>query len=345
MFRTAINDGISDAIKQSAMKNSQLRSAVLAPETAPPEANHETSGLPRTANAKRLLLRLFFCLISLPLASVQAAEAEEGQTVMEIILGGGPLLVLIWMAIFATSIVMVALVVQNLLTLRRDKVAPPPLVFSIREAITNGNYQEAWQICQSNNNYLANVMGGALERIGRGKEATYDAVIDHGLREAQLIRTRNSYLSVIGVVSPMLGLLGTVIGMIGAFSTLGDYGISDPRALSTSIAEVLFATAGGLFIAIPAFIFYYVFRNSAQIAIVFADDKINSLLVDLPYEELEGVRIGEQFSVSNREIGTEGMMARSVSLSMTTNCPVCSGDIEPGVNPCPHCGATLSWKD
>ncbi len=311
------------------------------------ERSHKYSGvrLALKNNGCWRALQLAVLTWLLTLANVHASDEEGGQTVMEVILGGGPLLILIWLAILAASIALVALVLQNLLTLRQEKMVPPPLIFNLREAITSGNYQEAWQICQSNNNYLANVMGAALERIGRGKDATYDAVVDHGLREAQLIRTRTSYLSVIGVVSPMLGLLGTVIGMIGAFSTLGNFGISDPRALSTAIAEVLFATAGGLFIAIPAFIFYYVFRNWAQTAIVFADDKINALLVDLPYEELEGVRIGEQFSVADRGISTSNELARSVSLAMTTNCPVCSGELEPGTTPCPHCGANLTWKE
>ena len=93
-----------------------------------------------------------------------------------------------------------------------------------------------------------------MERIGRGKDVFDDALAEHGLREAQMLRTRNSYLSVIGVVSPMIGLLGTVIGMMKAFTVLGGSGISDPRALASSIGEVLLATASGLFIAIPAFV-------------------------------------------------------------------------------------------
>ena len=65
------------------------------------------------------------------------------------------------------------------------------------------------------------MLKAGLTRIGRGKEAVEGAIAEHGLREATLLRTRNSYLSVIGVVSPMIGLLGTVIGMMGAFAVLG----------------------------------------------------------------------------------------------------------------------------
>jgi biopolymer transport protein ExbB len=282
-------------------------------------------------------------------ATVFAQEAAEGaaegaahvqKTLWETVIEGGPLLIVIWIAILATSVIMVTLIIQNIMTLKASKLAPPPLVQSLQQTIGSGNYQEAWETCRQNNNYLANVLRAGLSRIGRGKEAVEDALAEHGLREATLLRTRNSYLSVIGVVAPMIGLLGTVIGMIGAFAVLGSSGISNPQALAARIGEVLIATASGLFIAIPAFIAYYIFRNMSQKAIVIADDTVNSLVIDIPYEELAGVQIGDIFS-SGAAMPMGG--ARKVSMALTTNCPVCGGSVTPGVNPCPHCGATLDW--
>lgn len=269
-----------------------------------------------------------------------AAEPAQQHTVLETILEGGPLIIAIWLAIIGTSVTMVTFIVQGLLTLRKDKLSPAPLVASLQQTINAGNYQEAWEICNANNNYLANVLKAALSRIGRGKTAVDDAIVEHGLREATVLRTRNSYLSVIGVIAPMIGLLGTVIGMIGAFAVLGSSGISDPRALASRIGEVLIATASGLFIAIPAFIFYYVFRNMSQQVIVHADDTVNTLVQDIPFDELEGVRIGQDF---NAGTGVVQAGRRKVSMALTTNCPVCNGAVTPGVNPCPHCGATLDW--
>jgi biopolymer transport protein ExbB len=75
--------------------------------------------------------------------------------------------------------------------------------------------------------------------------------------------------------------------------------------------------------------------------IVHADDVVNTLLLDVPYDELAGVQIGENFSAGG---GTPiGGGARKVSMALTTNCPVCNGAVTPGVNPCPHCGSTLDW--
>lgn len=271
------------------------------------------------------------------------AGAPAEKNVLQTILSSGPLGIAIWIAILGASITMVTFVIQNILTLRTERLAPTPLVQSLRQVIEAGNYQEAWEVCNANHNYLANTLKSGLERIGRGKDVFDDALAEHGLREAQTLRTRNSYLSVIGVVSPMIGLLGTVIGMMKAFTVLGGSGISDPRALASSIGEVLLATASGLFIAIPAFISYYVFRNRAQSAIVNAEDRLNSLVEDLPFEELQGVRIGENFSAGEGAMSAADQISRRVSRTLTTNCPVCNAAITAGESPCPHCNATLNW--
>jgi biopolymer transport protein ExbB len=298
---------------------------------------------------RQLAHALFFCALFLLTTAVfgQDEGAAPGaehhdKTIWAAITEGGPLIILIWVTILGTSVTMVTLIVQNIITLKPTKLAPPPLVQSLQQTIGAGNYQEAWEICNQNKNYLANVLKAALTRIGRGKEAVEDAVAEHGLREATLMRTRNSYLSVIGVVSPMIGLLGTVIGMMGAFAVLGQSGISNPQALAAKIGEVLMATASGLFIAIPAFVSYYIFRNVSQKCIVLSDDTVNSLLLDIPYEELSGVQIGANFN-AGAAMGTGMGGARKVSMALTTNCPVCGGGVAPGSNPCPHCGATLDW--
>ena len=299
-------------------------------------------------SAFRRFLPLLVCALALVIApnvgfAEEGAEAgQEAQSVFDTIREGGPLIMAIWVAIIGTSVTMVTLIIQNAMQLRKDKLAPLPLIHSLRQLIAAGNYQEAWETCNANNNYLSNVLRAGLSRIGRGKDAVEDGVSEHGLREATILRTRNSYLSVIGVVSPMIGLLGTVIGMMGAFAVLAGSGISDPRALSGKIGEVLLATASGLFIAIPAFVSYYIFRNLSQMCIVHADDVVNSLLIDIPYDELQGVQIGENFNAGVHQVGI-ATGARKISMSLGTNCPVCNGAVSPGVNPCPHCGATLDW--
>lgn len=292
------------------------------------------------------ILPAIITLLTTSGAFAQAAAEHKNESVVSAIFHGGPLIIFIWLCILATSTIMVTLIIQLALSLKKEKLAPPPLVDSLRQLIGSGNYQEAWETCNANRNYFANVLKSGLNRIGRGKEAVESSLAEHGMREATLLRTRNSYLSVIGVVSPMIGLLGTVIGMMGAFSVLGASGMSDPRGLSMKISEVLLATAAGLFIAIPAFVSYYIFRNVSQASIVHADDIVNQLVTDIPYDELAGMQIGESFGHAGAPAAAAAgrpMMPGRAAAAAATACPVCAGSITVGQSPCPHCGSVLSW--
>ena len=108
-----------------------------------------------------------------------AAQAEE-HSVLKVIMEGGPLIMFIWLCIIATSVIMVTLIIQNAMSLRKDRLAPPPLVEALNQTIASGNYQEAWATCAANKNYLANVLKAALTRIGRGKDAVEAATAEHG---------------------------------------------------------------------------------------------------------------------------------------------------------------------
>jgi biopolymer transport protein ExbB len=289
------------------------------------------------------LLALASLLLIAPDAAAAEGDTPESMSILETILHGGPLIIFIWICILGTSTAMVTFIIQLFLILRDESLAPKALVESLQSTLAAGNYQEAWEICRANKAYIALVLKGALERLGRGKDAVEVALVEHGTREAQVLKTKNSYLSVIGVVAPMIGLLGTVIGMMGAFAVLGSSGVQDPRALSLRIGEVLMATASGLFIAIPAFVFYYYFRNRALLVLFNADDKLSRLIEDVPFDELTGLRIGENFEAGAGVPAVGASSSHRVSKTLTTNCPVCNGIIQPGQNPCPHCGATLEW--
>ena len=279
----------------------------------------------------------------LTVATAAAQEHAKQESVITTILHSGVMGIFIWICILTTSVIMVTLIIQLAISMQKAKLAPPPLVDSLRQLIGSGNYQEAWETCNANKNYLANVLKSGLNRIGRGKEAVESSLAEHGLREATLLRTRNSYLSVIGVVSPMIGLLGTVIGMMGAFSVLGASGMGNPKELAGKISEVLLATASGLFIAIPAFVAYYIFRNMSQASIVHADDIVNTLIMDVPYEELAGMQVGENFAAAGmpQQMGARGPVAAAGPAA--ASCPVCAGAVTVGQSPCPHCASVLSW--
>ena len=272
-----------------------------------------------------------------------ADKPPDQMSIIETILHGGPLIVMIWVCILGTSMILVTFTIQLFMTLRGENLAPKALMESLKSTVEAGNYQEAWETCKANKAYVAKVLQGALERLGRGQDAVQGALIEYGLRQSQPIKTKISYISVIGVIAPMIGLLGTVIGMMGAFAVLGSSGVADPRGLALRIGEVLMATASGLFIAIPAFIFYYYFRNLATIMVGLSDDKLQHLMVDVPYEELHGIIIGDGADGSFTPQAAASGASQNIAAAAEANCPVCNGGISVGETPCPHCGSPIDW--
>jgi biopolymer transport protein ExbB len=192
------------------------------------------------------------------------------------------------------SVGMCSLIVLGFLTLSRKKLVPDDQVAALRNYFTQGDYQNAVEYCRSHPGFFTDTVYTGLLCIGQGKEVTERAMEDTLAKGIASASTRNYYLNLIGVVTPMLGLTGTVLGMMGAFSTLGTSGIGDPSKLAGAIGEVLVATASGLFIAIPAFTFYYIFRNWITAATAYAEDHINTLFRGMPYEDMVGIYFGTE---------------------------------------------------
>lgn len=251
---------------------------------------------------KRILPFLFTLTIVIGLcwltnsAVAQEAEApahkDEPVTFISIFFHAGPKAVVMWM-LLVMSVVMMTFIIEMIIKLRTPKLAPPAVVALLRDAIGQGNYQGAWEICKANPCFLSKVFSSAVENLGNGKHAVDEAIGEAFARESARLKAHNSYLSVIGVVSPMVGLTGTVVGMMQAFAVLGKSGAADMTGLSAAISGVLIATAAGLVVAIPAFMSFYFFKNQANI--VFADvySIVKNLLRSIPVDQLAGFQFGE----------------------------------------------------
>jgi biopolymer transport protein ExbB len=218
-----------------------------------------------------------------------AAPAATTKTLFQQILEGGWVMI----PIGACSIATIYLIADGVIRTGRNKVAPPQHEKRVQEFFQAGDYVGAYQYCKANPSGLTNVLRVGISLLGEGKQVTEEGMIGELSKENSHLQTWISYLSVIGVCSPMIGLLGTVTGMIRAFATLGSSGIGDPSSLSSAIGEVLTATASGLFIAIPAFMAFYFLRNRASAAMHQIQDSIASLFRKMPYEAMAGVHIGD----------------------------------------------------
>jgi len=194
----------------------------------------------------------------------------------------------------ACSILTVYLIGDGSLRTGKARISPPQHELALKDLFRQGDYVGAYNYCKGNPSPLTNVLRVGVSLLGEGKAVTEEGMSGELAKENSTLQTYISYLSVIGVCTPMIGLLGTVTGMIRAFATLGRSGIGDPSSLSSAIGEVLVATASGLVIAIPAFGAFYFLRNRAIASIHHVQDIINSLFRKMPYETLAGVHLGDE---------------------------------------------------
>ncbi|MFL6513649.1 MAG: MotA/TolQ/ExbB proton channel family protein [Chthoniobacterales bacterium] len=245
----------------------------------------------RIVSTAGLAVLTLFILVAPALAQAPSpAPAGEGKkTLWQTIAQGGWVMVPIALCSIAT----LYLIGDGIIRTSPKRVAPPESEENVKTLFRNGDYVGAYNYCKENPSPLTNVLRVGIGLLGEGKEMTEEGMTGELSKENSSMQTYISYLSVIGVCTPMIGLLGTVTGMIKAFAKLGASGIGDPSGLSAAIGEVLVATASGLIIAIPAFGAFYFLRNRAASSLHHIQDIINRLFRKMPYESLAGVHLGD----------------------------------------------------
>jgi len=235
--------------------------------------------------------------LGMSLAILQAADPAGNtppgihqKTLWEQIKEGGWVMIPIGIC----SVLTVYLIGDGVLRTSRKRISPPQNVEAVKNLFRAGDYVGAYTYCRDNPSPITNVLRVGIGLLGEGKTVVEEGMFGEISKENSLMQTRISYLSVMGVCTPMIGLVGTVTGMIKAFATLGSSGIGDPSSLSAAIGEVLVATASGLFIAIPAFGAFYYLRNRAAASVHDMEDILGRLFRKMPYETLAGVHLGDE---------------------------------------------------
>ncbi len=160
------------------------------------------------------------------------------------------------------SFTFVALLVMNLLTARRESVCPTELVEGFEAHLDEKQYQEAYELASNDESMLGQVLSAGLEKLSAGYPQAIEAMQEVGEEENMKLEHRLSYMALIGTISPMVGLLGTVQGMIESFDVIATrVGTPPPSELAKGISTALFTTLVGLFIAIPAIAAYNILKN------------------------------------------------------------------------------------
>jgi len=160
------------------------------------------------------------------------------------------------------SFMLVALVMMNVLQIRRDVLLPPDFVDEFEDQLNNKDYQGAYNIARDHDSMVARVLTSGLTKLNRGYSEAVEGMQEVGEDENMSLEHRLSYLALIGSLAPMIGLAGTVTGMISSFDEIANSATQpEPAKLADGISTALWTTLVGLGIAIPAMIAYSILRN------------------------------------------------------------------------------------
>jgi biopolymer transport protein ExbB len=229
---------------------------------------------------KKIVLMLCMVAVAFLVANTLCAEEAAGvlhakKTWFELFKQTG----LVGILLLLLSIGGFALVIEHVVNLRVEKVAPPDLVGQLEEAFESGDTEKAYEVCQARDSYLSRVVKAGLEAGGTG-EVAMDAAREAAGEETFGLNTKISYLSLVGNIAPLLGLLGTVTGMITSFQKIENTKAPTPADLAAGVYESLVNTTMGLFAAIIFLTAYFIFKNKVTKMTISANNTALVLLRD-----------------------------------------------------------------
>lgn len=213
-------------------------------------------------------------------AAAAPKKTSGGTGFWAVVVGSGWLGVLLWMALFGCGAAAIYFIVDSSVMIRPHKIMPQRLIDNVKSAMAEGDVLKALNSCSTEPGPMANILTAGFSHVEEGFDVIQESIGAAADLETERIMQRLTWISVCSNLSPMLGLLGTVQGMIMCFQTLAT-GAPDVGALAMSISQALWTTAGGLTIAIPAITFYYSIRNNANRLILRMQAMTMELIKDL----------------------------------------------------------------
>ena len=284
--------------------------------------------------------------------------------------GGATMWPLLGTLIWATAVF-----IELLMKLRPKYFCPQNVVSQISSAMEVADYQKAWRIAMETPSPISRIFAAAVEKLPRGVEAVETAAVEAAQEENNTFKTKASYLSLNAAVAPMLGLFGTISGMISAFNKMAyEGGTGDPTKLASSIGEALITTYSGLVVAIPAMTIYYVIGNRLKAMMSLTQNTFTQLMEYVQFDklpddlvvvtrEMKAAMLSGAFSAKKGKgaVPPPSAPAAPAKSSKTASspvappvapgaseqmvpCPNCSKEIAVGTKKCPSCGTDLDWE-
>jgi biopolymer transport protein ExbB len=166
------------------------------------------------------------------------------------------------------SLIGLAVFLERLIVLRRRRIVVPEIVSAVKTLRQASDFSVAYAVCEQHPGPFANVLRAGLDHADAEWEITRDVMQETGRQEAVRLTRNLRVLETIAAVAPLLGLLGTVVGMIRVFSAVSQVGLGNPEVLSSGISEAMVTTAAGLMVGIPALVAHNWLEGRAH-AIIF----------------------------------------------------------------------------
>ncbi|WP_297808193.1 MotA/TolQ/ExbB proton channel family protein [uncultured Methylophaga sp.] len=204
---------------------------------------------------------------------------------LELFKAGGWLMI----PLFICSVISIAIIAERFWSLQQKRIAPTELVTQIWQWLKFDQVDQSRIKALQNNSPLGQILAAGLINRNSSRDITKESILDIGRHVTVALERNLNTLGTIAAISPLIGLLGTVIGMIKVFAVITAEGVGNPETLAGGISEALITTATGLVVAIPSLIFYRYFRG-----------KINKLVVGMEEQAMQLIEIlhGErQFDV------------------------------------------------
>jgi biopolymer transport protein ExbB len=235
--------------------------------------------------SKKLLMgSLVYCMVSVLVAEPGASTMKKqvSGSFISVVMDSGLVGISIWLMLFATSIVTLWLLVDALMNIKTSKLCPENSISEVKKGLDSGDVDYAITLCKENPSLFTIIMHSCLKKISKGFESMEGAANSTVEVEEEKLMQRINYLNLCGAIAPMLGLLGTVTGMVSAFFTLGSStGVEKAQLLALAISQALYTTAAGLIISVPALVAYNIFKNKATTLVICTERHVADILEDI----------------------------------------------------------------
>jgi biopolymer transport protein ExbB len=195
---------------------------------------------------------------------------------IELIIKGGPVMA----PLLLCSVVSLSIIVERCLSLRRHRILRYDILQRIEELLRDRKIPEASTLCKRYPSSMTRILLAAILNHDKSRQEIKEIIEDAGRQEVPVLERYLTILGTIASISVLLGLLGTVTGMIRTFNVIASLGYGHPEALASGISEALVATATGLAIAIPTLVLYNFFTS-----------KVDSLVIEMEKNSLRMLSI------------------------------------------------------